>query len=69
MVPAYQQSGHMVLVRTAMELAMVCLMLAGPIRGFAEVLALAEVLVGAGAVVAAAAGDFGNRFKLAINSS
>ena len=44
--------------------AMVCLMLAGAIRGFAEVLVLAEVSVGA---VVAAEADLvsGGRFKLA----
>ena len=47
---------------------MVCLMAAGSIRGFAEALALvlAEVSVGAGVAVAAEAGEFGSRFKLAL---
>ena len=44
------------------------LMLAGAIRGFAEALALAEVSVGAGAVVTAEADlVIGSRFKLAFN--
>jgi hypothetical protein len=57
MVPPYQDLGHIVLVRIAMEPAMVYLMLAGAIRGFAEALALAEVSAEAeaGAEVAAAA--------------
>ena len=44
MVPVCRQSDHMAQVLTVMER----LMAAGLIRGFAEVLALAEVSVGAG---------------------
>ena len=68
MVPLCRQLGRMVQVRTVME----CLMAAGVIRGFAEVLALAEVSAEAeaGAVVAAAADlVIDNRFKLAISRS
>jgi len=44
-------------------------MLAGAIRGFAEVLVLAEVSVGAAVAVAAEADSgLGGRFKLAFNS-
>ena len=58
-----------------MVLPMQPLTLAGLIRGFAEALVLAEAEVGAeawaeaevGAAVAAEAGGFGSRFKLAFN--
>lgn len=62
MVPAYRHSGPMARV----YLVIVCLLLAGVIRGFVE--ALAEVSVGAGAeVVAEADLVIGGRFKLASN--
>jgi len=58
----------MVRVRTAMGPAMVYLMLAGAIRGFAEALALADVSVGAGVEAAAEVGlVIGGRFELASN--
>ena len=47
--------------------AMECLMAAESIRGFAEALVLAEVSVEAGVAVGAEAGEFGSRFKLALN--
>jgi hypothetical protein len=65
----------MVQVSMVMVLAMVCLIAAGLVRGFAEALvlvealALAEVSVGAGAEAAAEVDlVIGGRFKLAINS-
>ena len=69
MVPAYRHSEPMVQVCMVMVLAMQLLMPAGAIRGFAEALASvsAEVSVEAGAAVAAEAGGFGSRFKLALN--
>ena len=71
MAPAYQQLGHMVQVRTAMEPATAYRIQAGVIRGFVEALVLAGVSVEAeaGAVVAVAPGMvIDKRFKLAINS-
>jgi len=71
MAPARRHSGHTVEVHTVMAPAMVCLMLAGAIRGFAEALVLAEVSVGVGVEAAAAAeadSVIGGRFKLAFNS-
>ena len=66
---AYQHSGHMVQVRTAMVPAMECLMPAGAIRGFVEALVLAEASVEAGGAVAAEVDlVIGNRFELAVNS-
>ena len=70
MGPACRHLGAMVQVCTAMVPAMECLMAAGSIRGFAEALVLvsAEVLVEAGAAVAAEADLFiGSRFKLAVS--
>ncbi len=50
------------------EPAIVCLMLAGPIRGSVEVLVLGEVSVEAGAAVVAEVDlGIGSRFKLASN--
>ena len=62
-VPAYRCLHPMVQVYMGTEPAMVCLMVAGAIRGFAEDLVLAEVSAEAGVE----AGEFGGRLKLANN--
>jgi len=68
MVPVCRHLRHMVQVYMVMVLAMVCLMLAGPILGFAEALALVEASVGAGVEVAAEADlVIGSIFNLALN--
>ena len=69
MVPAYRRLHPMMQVYMVMEPAMVCLMLAGAIRGFVEALVLVGVSVEAEAGATAEAGlVIGGKFELAINT-